>query len=283
VEQQQYINSGMTNSSSSNQCTTTSPSFTTVSYDIITRTYSDSLNFHLTLYDDIFENNASEDDESDHCFSILISPTSDYISLGEDDDDNATVKSTESTEEEIQNTYNLKISRLQSLLEDLSNYNQQNNNSNDLEEIKNKYILEINDAFVYNKKEDSEGLKKLYTAIIKSYKKANTSSKKKTMIADSLKSDNSQTDQKTRKRKCSSNSPDERSHPKKKTFKKVNMTATEEEPTMNEEIKKSRKNYNSDTIDTLMNWYLVNDGKPPTNESKQSLAKLTGKSNIQSK
>lgn len=47
--------------------------------------------------------------------------------------------------------------------------------------------------------------------------------------------------------------------------------------------KKTRKNYNSDTIHVLMDWYLVNNGKPPSNQCKKELAEKTGKTDIQSK
>jgi hypothetical protein len=47
--------------------------------------------------------------------------------------------------------------------------------------------------------------------------------------------------------------------------------------------KKSRKNYNEDTINLLMDWYLQNNGKAPSNPTKKMLAEMTGKSEIQSK
>jgi hypothetical protein len=57
----------------------------------------------------------------------------------------------------------------------------------------------------------------------------------------------------------------------------------EEEKPITDSNKKSRKNYNSDTIDVLMDWYLVNHGKPPSHQCKKELAEKTAKTDIQSK
>lgn len=46
--------------------------------------------------------------------------------------------------------------------------------------------------------------------------------------------------------------------------------------------KKTRKNYNSNTTNVLMDWFFQHDGKAPNNQIKKELAMETGKSVIQS-
>ncbi|CAO3619718.1 unnamed protein product [Mucor hiemalis] len=289
MEQQQYINSGMTNSSSTMPCTTMPLSLTTRSDDMITPNYLESVNIlqpDVTIYDGMFENSASED-ESDNFFSITVSPSTKYFSLDEEDDDN-TMKSKnlpvdEKGDEHIKE-------KLISLLRELNILNEMESNCSTvcLEEIKKKYTSEINDAFVcssswttVNDKEDN--LKNLYFAIIKSYNAINdklvpilarTNVKKVGNISDcSIRVSD-------KKRKLSEKNTDvERKRYKRKTVKKDIPRKVDNK--YNEDVRKSRKNYNSDTINILMDWYLENDGKPPTAESKQNLSDLTRKTDIQ--
>jgi hypothetical protein len=64
--------------------------------------------------------------------------------------------------------------------------------------------------------------------------------------------------------------------------KKRKRQAEEENP-INDSNRKTRKNYQVDTIDLLMDWFLVNHGKAPSNQCKKELAEKTAKSIVQSK
>lgn len=300
IEQQQYINSGMTNLSSTVPCTTTPPSLTTESDDLITPNYLESVNKlqpDVTFYDGMFENCTSED-ESDNCYSTMVSPSTNYL---DQDNDDYIMKSqspiVKKDDEHIKE-------RLQALLSELNNLIEMGKDCSiaHLEDIKKEYISEISDATICcNSRtpvDDSKDWNEnLYIAIIKSYNKINdkighfptktnaqTNMKKVEKSSDCSNPAKQEKAASNKKRKLHDKKTEvdiERSLNKRKAWKRD--TSRKVDNRYSEDVKKSRKNYNTDTINVLMDWYLENDGKPPTAESKQYLADLTRKTDIQSK
>ncbi|KAI8641924.1 hypothetical protein BD408DRAFT_417344 [Parasitella parasitica] len=59
------------------------------------------------------------------------------------------------------------------------------------------------------------------------------------------------------------------------------MNYSSEQGKDNNRQRKTRKNYNSNTTNILMNWFFQHNGKAPSNEIKKELAKKTDKSAIQ--
>lgn len=298
IEQQQYINSGMTNLSSTVLCTTTPPSLTTKSDDLITPNYLESVNIlqpDVTSYHGMFENCTSED-ESDNCYSTMVSPSTDYL---DEDSDNNTIKSLSPI---VKKDDDHTKGRLQALLCEINRLIDMGDDCSiaHLEDMKKEYISEISDAITYSTSwppvnDNKDKKESLYFAIINSYNKINenighisTKTNRHPNIKKARK--NSDFSNPAKREKTTSNKKRKlldknievdvesrlykRKAWKRDASKKVNDRHSED-------VKKSRKNYNTDTINVLMDWYLENEGKPPTAESKQYLADLTGKTDIQ--
>ncbi|KAG2237906.1 hypothetical protein INT48_002211 [Thamnidium elegans] len=269
LEQQQYINSGMARMTPSH-IGVTNPSTTVKekAYDLISSTDCNSLYFLQTAHNDIFENEESQDK---YCH-----PSNNNCLWDEDIDQTGI---TENLVDEGGEYYSSKEyeNRVSSLLQRLNHFIHENKDrdSSAFQEIKREYNLEINHLFKYKDllsgtqilKEDSEQnhkLGKLYTSIFKAYGKAN-------LKVDNTKSMNKEGSTSVRvnekRKKCDT----ERRTPNKR----IRYSIQEKYE------KKSRKNYGPNVVNTLMDWYLNNDGGTPTNKEKQVLAEITGKSSIQ--
>lgn len=268
VEQQQYINSGVTKLTSTYSCTTTS-SKPKESFDLATPDFSHDHSVYqpdLTAYADIFkDNDGYEYSCSD--FSISVSDCSyndgvmSDLENGLDDEDSQPLyPSTEKSETRLRSLLNI--------LNNLNNGKDFSNIQNTLEQVKAEYISEITNAFIYNHQSPRDGkLTDLCSSVIKAYNSAN-----RIVTKYSAEKGCTEVQEISRKRKVVVT----KKHQNEKATKK-NISRSPQQR------KKNRKNYDPDSITALMDCFLKNNGKAPSNESRRTLAEITGKSDIQSK
>lgn len=246
IDQQKYINSGVANLTPIYSAGVTATE-KVETYDLSQKNTNHSF-FHQAndAYNDVFEKSR------DHSFF------DDQTEITEEEEEEE--EDGDSTIEEQHET------RVISLMVELKHLNRSSNTGRNrysylsslLEDIKRDYNVELNHVLKYADAPSTENpeLRELYTSIFKSY------------IEAKLKIDDTKA--------CSTNV----------TNKKRKACDTENDcsaSVQQQQGKKSRKNYKSDVIFILMDWYLKHNGKIPNNKDRQALSKETGKSMAQSK
>ncbi|KAI9364339.1 hypothetical protein BD770DRAFT_469493 [Pilaira anomala] len=241
IDQQKYINSGVANLTPIYSAGVTATE-KVETYDLSQKDTNHSfLHQDNDAYNDMFEKSR------DHSFSV--DQTEITEEEGEEDDDIT-----------VEEQHKTRVISLMIKLKHLNrsshtDRNKYNHLSSLLEDIKRDYNVELNHVFKYADAPSTENfeLRELYTSIFKSYVEAK------------LKIDDTKT--------CSTNV----------TNKKRKACGTENDcsTSVQQQGKKSRKNYKSDVILILMDWYLKHNGKIPNSKDRQALSKETGKSMAQ--
>lgn len=271
LEQQQYINSGMAKTAPSHtRVTNTSATVKEKAYDLVSSTDCTNLYFQQTSYDDIFENEESQDKCHD--------PSNNDCISNEDTDETEIAEHVVDEENEYHSSKEYK-NRVTALLQRLNVFINENkgHDSSNFQEIKREYNDEINNVFKYKdllsdtqvlkeNSEQSRKLGKLYTSIFNTYGKAN------------LKIDNTKGMNKEGSTNVQVNGKRKHCVTEMRTPNKRICYSSQEKSE-----KKSRKNYGPDVVNALMDWYLNNNGGTPSNKEKHVLAEITGKSSTQSK
>ena len=237
--------------------------------------YSNTPLTNTVAYHDVFSDNSSL---SSHTRSMT--PFTAYSYCEEDYNENAPLLTTNTRDIQLEDITDPEL-RLIVLQSELTKYIASSDETTSLEDIKSNYSTEINTAFMSAKVLSANKFKKgrienLYMDIVKLYHQAHEKSATHHAINKPLQADVRKENTKSKKRKSIDGEEDDT---KAQEPKHIGEVKTKE----GHKSKKRRPNYKKDTIDILMDWYLQNDGAPPTVAEKKLLANLTGKSSSQSK